>query len=1034
MLRVMAAMNAKPFDNSEQPPHGPGGRRFRAWKLLAVFCLLLIVGTGALVAERKPIAAFLVQSYLLRHGIVSTVEFDRLARGGFIARVKVGGERPEFSADIFDVTLSYDGIFTIPTVGTVRLVRPVLHTTYDGERLSFGSLQPLVDEALAKEPEGPGPSVTVENGTFVVSAPEGTLQFAVDGAIAGGALTSLSAKLSPTQWRGPLFDADVAGGEFSAKLNNGALDSSARVVLRNAAWKQNMPAQLRDVSVSAEIKGVQWRKANDQISFSAASGTLAARSAMLQSAKAATEDFDARLVFEKAAGTRSDAGTRVVAQLELTSTAVGLRMDMRSATKPVLRATFSPATIALTPNESSIGGPMHLVMDVPEARQKLAAGGAALRAAHADFSGDAKLSDTDFAGTLDGSLTGTAAMPREVTREFVAGIPVISADPALSEAFVRALSKMDARIPRLRVARSATDTSVALLAEASVSGPDNARLAFSGKANRPLFRRRNNSVDGGFDLRLRGGGLPELDLGVASYRANWNGQEVAWNASTRFETRMDLADLRGLHVKGAGEIESSNGRLSFVLPQCSDTEFTAYRGDKGELLNHAKARLCAEASRPLMIADKSGWQFSGRLSGVSAHLEQAQSLLADGSGTITLAERSGVRTGRLEADHAVVSDLLKEARFRPLNLDGAMDLSGEDWRGTFALAARGRRFASVAVHHDMHNGSGEAAITAQDIAFDPTNFQPGDISPLLSAFATRVRGRASFGGEVRWTTQQLESSGRVRLTGIDFQSRVGQVRQTNGELSLTSLMPVTLAPRQTVSMERIDWFVPLEQAKVQFSLSPSEIALDSAAANMAGGRVSLDPERFAFAPESTTQGTLHLEHVDPAPLLAAAGLADRIKMQARVQGVVPFTFGPAGLRFANGRIAAEGPGRLSVQREAVTAAVGTSGGAAAQPTAVQDFAYQALENLAFDQLSGEVNSLPEGRLGILLHVKGVHDPAEAVETRVGVGELLQGRAFDKPLPLPKGTPIDLTLDTSLNLDELLGSYFDTTRGAAMAAP
>ena len=102
-----------------------------------------------------------------------------------------------------------------------------------------------------------------------------------------------------------------------------------------------------------------------------------------------------------------------------------------------------------------------------------------------------------------------------------------------------------------------------------------------------------------------------------------------------------------------------------------------------------------------MIADKSGWQFSGRLSGVSAHFEQAQSLLADGSGTITLAERSGVRTGRLEADHAVVSDLLKEARFRPLNLDGAMDLSGEDWRGTFALAARGRRFASVAVHHDM---------------------------------------------------------------------------------------------------------------------------------------------------------------------------------------------------------------------------------------------------------------------------------------------------------------------------------------------
>jgi hypothetical protein len=140
------------------------------------------------------------------------------------------------------------------------------------------------------------------------------------------------------------------------------------------------------------------------------------------------------------------------------------------------------------------------------------------------------------------------------------------------------------------------------------------------------------------------------------------------------------------------------------------------------------------------------------------------------------------------------------------------------------------------------------------------------------------------------------------------------------------------------------------------------------------------------------------------------------------------------LRFANGHIAAEGPGRLSVQREAVSASVGTSGNMAAQPAAVQDFAYQALENLAFDQLTGDVNSLPEGRLGILLHVKGVHDPAEAMETRVGVSELLQGRAFDKPLPLPKGTPIDLTLDTSLNLDELLASYFGTIGGAAMAAP
>jgi hypothetical protein len=124
---------------------------------------------------------------------------------------------------------------------------------------------------------------------------------------------------------------------------------------------------------------------------------------------------------------------------------------------------------------------------------------------------------------------------------------------------------------------------------------------------------------------------------------------------------------------------------------------------------------------------------------------------------------------------------------------------------------------------------------------------------------------------------------------------------------------------------------------------------------------------------------------------------------------------------------------LSLKRDALTTAVGVGSEGQTPPNAIQDFAYQALENLAFDQLDGTVNSQPMGRLGLLLHLKGRNDPAQAAETRVGVVDLLRGRAFDKPLPLPKGTPIDLTLDTSLNLDELLKSYFNSRR-AGDAAP
>jgi hypothetical protein len=220
---------------------------------------------------------------------------------------------------------------------------------------------------------------------------------------------------------------------------------------------------------------------------------------------------------------------------------------------------------------------------------------------------------------------------------------------------------------------------------------------------------------------------------------------------------------------------------------------------------------------------------------------------------------------------------------------------------------------------------------------------------------------------------------------------------------------------------------------VQFSFKPTEIQLESLTANVAGGRISLDPETFSFAPGFTTEGALHLQNVDLTPLLFTAGLGGRVAVAARIGGVIPFTYGPQGLRFANGHVAAEGPGRLSIQRQALVAAVGVGEGAQPPPNAVQDFAYQALENLSFDQLSGDVNSLPMGRLGMLLRIKGRHDPAETMETRIGVLDLLRGRGFDKPLPLPKGTPIDMTLDTSLNLDELLASYFGSG-GAAMAPP
>ena len=113
-------------------------------------------------------------------------------------------------------------------------------------------------------------------------------------------------------------------------------------------------------------------------------------------------------------------------------------------------------------------------------------------------------------------------------------------------------------------------------------------------------------------------------------------------------------------------------------------------------------------------------------------------------------------------------------------------------------------------------------------------------------------------------------------------------------------------------------------------------------------------------------GRAELTGIDLGALVAGSSLADSVTVQAKINGVLPFSMGEAGFRIEDGFAVATGPGRLSIKRSALTGvAVGGATAEAARPNAVQDFAYQALENLAFDTMEAKIASRPEGRLGVV---------------------------------------------------------------------
>jgi hypothetical protein len=169
----------------------------------------------------------------------------------------------------------------------------------------------------------------------------------------------------------------------------------------------------------------------------------------------------------------------------------------------------------------------------------------------------------------------------------------------------------------------------------------------------------------------------------------------------------------------------------------------------------------------------------------------------------------------------------------------------------------------------------------------------------------------------------------------------------------------------------------------------------------------------------------------------ASPFGDRVDLDAKVSGKIPFETQGGKVTIEGGDLHAVAPGRLSIQRAALTSvsaqgSVQAPGAPAAAQAATStdtftDFAYQAMENLAFSTLDASVGTQPGGRLGVLFHIVGYHDPPKREEITISWWDLIRRKFMGKKLPLPSGTGVDLTLDTSLNLDDLLKDYADFER-------
>jgi hypothetical protein len=1023
--------------------------------------MLAFIATGLVVwSGRREISRELAEAWLRDHGIEAAVELDDLDATGFSGRVRLGPRNaPVFSADRLEVAYDLAAPWTGEKFGiqtkAVRLVRPRLTASLDDKGLHFGALQPLIDEALKspKKPNVPGPAILVEDARLDLTTPGGRARLTGDASLDDGQLLRFDGRLAPLRYAVQNLAVDAKGATASARKRGDRLSIEVSLAIDSletettdlaeatAKFTADLPyPDLAKMTASGPLEARLALRAEDgrigdnQAQTLAADLTVAGRidgglnafaflgrsKSALRGARLSAPSLDAR-----DASLTLDAPRITIDRREGRTTARGaasadLRAAQAVAAGTALRdlkakAASSNLALVLDAQGATMNGPLTLDADAG----RLASGALALSAARLNASGRIDQGPGGLALSLNGSAGGHSGISGPDAERLAALIP----SPGYGKPLSQALRTFNLSAPSIGLDIKSGRTRVTLAQDARLAAANGVVLT-AGAPKGSLLDAGPDGARGALRVSLSGGGLPTVKALAPGWRMV--GGVLASPLSLAVEG-FDLPPIQGVSGQIDGQARVADGRFTLTTAKCAP--ITAKTYDLGEnSVTAVKASLCP-AKAPLVTAGVNGWSAALRFQDGEGALAVAQAKVQNIKGEATLGGTSGFDRATVRVEGAAVADAAPERRFNSILAKGSLALASGVWSGTFLGSTPvGAPLGEIRLRHVVATGQGQADIDASKLTFAKGGLQPADLSPL-AAFAADAQGPASFTGVFAWNSKGATSRGRLVANRIDFTSPIGFVATLDGAVDFNSLAPLTTVPGQTLKIVKIDSIVPLTAVESVFQLGAETLKVSKATFEAAKGRISIEPVNVPLAMDKPISGVIVIEHLDLGEVIAASSLADKIKVAAVVDGRLPFTFGPEGLRFHEGKITAIQPGRIELSRAALSSVAaspadspGAPPAAPAQVNAIQDFAYQAMENLAFDQLEAGVNSTDKGRLGILFHIKGEHDPKVAEKARVGILDLLRGRAFDKRIALPAKTPVELTLDTSLNFDELLNAW------------
>ena len=968
--------------------------------------VLVSLGVGLLVvalvlyAARRVIAREVLTGWLRSHGVAATAEVGSFGPGGFRGRLQVGDPKaPDFVAGDAEISYGLRGLTL--EVRTVRLTKPILRARLHDGKLMLGSLDPLIADLLKQppRPDATKPKIEIDDGTLLLTTDYGPVRLLADATVADGKLMALTATTAPARLKGPTFDAALGTGGLTLRTRGDRVDINGRIETPKTVLGSVTLAGARlGLTGQGPYPDLQKRRGDGAVTLRASlAGSLAAGGQRLNDAQlsAAFDGVSAGWIDTLTvtgvaqadlAASSASSGENRVGVIHVQAGAPDLRWSRRG------------------------GDSVSATSQVKATLQGLSAGDLHVPQASAAFAGPVAVSARESSVALKGSASGRGGWTG-------LGAP-LTADAKEIAAVKRAARAFRFAAPAVSLAVSKGEAQLSLARPLRVQADGGAQALLADRGG------------GAWRLAVAGGGLPKLNADVSRFALS----DAGATATGRIKAAGSFAPVEEGVVDAAGTLKIADGRVIFSASGC-----VPLRAHKLELgandIEDLSARLCP-AGAPMFSFANGGWSLRGRAEGVALAAPFAQVRAEAGAGQV---EASGAGS-RLKV-HAVLSgaqvvDTAPSTRFRPALLSGPVDLAGDALTANLAFRTpAGQPLGQASITHDTRVGRGGARIDTGLLAFAEGGLQPVGLSPLAGVVGSPVSGSASFAGAFDWTSVGVTSSGVVTVPYLDFTSPAGTVTGLSGKVAFSSLAPLIAAPGQELRAESVAAFAALTGVSVAFEVQEKALVISAGAATVGGGTVRVESLSVPLVAGAPIQGALLFEGVQLHDLVEATPFGDKVDLDAKVSGRMPFASQDGKVRILGGDLHAIQPGRLSIDRSALDAVA--AGGSADLPTgtttAVEandtftDFAYQAMENLAFTTLDAGVATKDDGRLGVLFHIVGKHDPPQHQEIRLSIFDLIQRKFLGRKLPLPSNTGVDLTLDTTLNLDDLLADYAEYQR-------